>query len=55
MPKVNCSKCAKEMTIDEPGGEEYITEGLVITRDAEGIPISVDESQKKISHDVCPS
>jgi hypothetical protein len=55
MPKVNCSKCAKPMTIDEPDSEAYITEGLIITRDAEGIPINVDESQKKISHVVCLS
>jgi hypothetical protein len=55
MPKVNCAKCGKEMTIDEPGGEAYITEGLIITRDTDGIPISVDESKKKISHVICPS
>jgi hypothetical protein len=55
MPKVNCFKCAKPMTIDEPNGEAYITEGLIIARDAEGIPVSVDESKKKISHVECPS
>lgn len=54
MPKVICSKCAKPLTIDEPKGVEYITEGLIITRDAEGIPISINESQKKISHVTCP-
>jgi uncharacterized protein YlaI len=54
MPKVKCSLCTKEMTIDEPGGEAYITEGLVISRDAEGIPISVDERNKTIRHVICP-
>jgi hypothetical protein len=55
MPKVNCYKCKGEMTIDEPDGEAYITDGLIITRDAEGIPISINESNKKISHVDCPS
>ncbi len=54
MSKVNCSKCQGEMTIDEPNSEAYITEGLVITRDAEGIPVSVDDSNKQISHVICP-
>lgn len=52
--QINCSNCTKLMTIDEPGGEAYITEGLVITRDAEGNPISVDESKKTIRHVICP-
>lgn len=54
MPKVNCSKCEKEMLIDEPDDVAYITEGLIITRDAEGIPISIDETNKTIRHNVCP-
>lgn len=55
MPKINCSLCTEEMLIDEPGGGAYITEGLIITRDAEGMPTSIDETNKTIRHDGCPA
>lgn len=51
---INCSKCTRPMTIDEPNGEAYITEGLIIERDGEGNIVSVDDSNKTIRHELCP-
>ncbi|GGH45947.1 hypothetical protein GCM10008014_08300 [Paenibacillus silvae] len=54
MPTINCYKCKKDMLIDEPGGVEYVTEGLEIIFSPEGEIVSIDDSKKKISHNVCP-
>lgn len=52
--RVNCSKCGKEMVIDEPNGEAYITEGIKISYDAQGNVEAIDTSGATVHHVVCP-
>lgn len=50
---VQCSKCKKDMTIDEPEGESYITKGLMITFNEEGLILNIDETNKTYKHVNC--
>lgn len=51
--KIPCYVCQKEMTIDEPNGEAYTTDGLIITWNTDGTPKTIDDSNKKIRHPEC--
>lgn len=51
--KIPCYICQKEMIIDEINGEAYCTDGLIIQFDENSIPISIDDTNKKIRHELC--
>lgn len=52
--KTPCYVCKKEMTIDEPNGESYHTDNVIIVFEPDGYTVkSRDESQRKIRHETC--
>lgn len=52
--KTICYRCQQQMIIDEPGGEAYHADNVIIEFDKDGFTVkSRDESERKIRHETC--